>query len=196
MIEFWNNLQASIKITIIIALVGWLIAIWQTILAIRNRKSSVVFENRLKIYNEYFKKIDGINERLTIDFAEFIGPVLNQFYEKILTDPENINDKLIDLQRAAGNIITKSSATIMQATQELQTLRFIASNKTLEILNDYKRLAESQTKIVSELFGSINISNFQSYDINRNSTLKEVGTQLLETRDKLEKQMRDDLGLK
>ena len=49
-------------IPIVIAGIGWIIAIWQTINAKRNKKDAVIFENRLQIYNEYFKKIDDIND--------------------------------------------------------------------------------------------------------------------------------------
>ncbi len=37
MIEFWNSLENPIKITLFIAIAGWVVAIWQSIIAFRNR---------------------------------------------------------------------------------------------------------------------------------------------------------------
>lgn len=196
MIEFWNNLEQASKLAIIIAFIGWAIAFWQAILAYKRRKSAIIFENRLEIYNEYFRKLDSINESLTIDFSNFIGPAINQILVKILSEPEKANETMIELHKAASDIISKSANTISKTNQELQTLRFIASEKTIKILNEYKELAGSQAKIISELFNSLNISSFQSFDINKNSILKEIGKKLLLTKDKLEKQMRADLGLR
>jgi len=188
-------LDFTIIIPIFLALVGWSIAVWQTINANRNKKDAVIFENRLKIYNEYFKKIDDINGRLMIDFQEFIGPTVGQVFEKILTDPENSSNEIIKMQSALSDMISKSSKTITQTTQELQNLRFIASRKTLKILDDYNKLAESQINILPEILATIDFSNLQNFDLNKNINLKESGKRLIETRDKLEKQMREDLGL-
>ncbi|RLD57085.1 MAG: hypothetical protein DRJ01_14325, partial [Bacteroidetes bacterium] len=138
MTEYWTEIDSATKTTIIvtllIAIVGWIIAIWQFRIANRNKKSSIVFENRLNIYNEYFNKIDDINERLMIDFDEYLGPTIKNIYKTIINDPENSNHALIDLQTALSEITRKTSKTISQTTQELQKLRFIASKKTLEIL--------------------------------------------------------------
>ncbi len=71
--EIWNSLDGKTQITIIvtgsIAVIGWIIAIWQFRIANRLKKTSIVFENRLKVYNEYFHKIDDINDRLMIDLG-------------------------------------------------------------------------------------------------------------------------------
>lgn len=188
-------MDIKILFPIVIAVVGWIIAIWQTINANRNKKDAVIFENRLKIYNEYFKKIDDINGRLMIDFQDFIGPTIGEVFEKILKDPENSTTEIIKMQGALSDMISKSSKTITQATQELQNLRFIASQKTLKILDEYKILAESQVNILPEILATIDFSRNQNFDLGMNNNLKEVGQKLLETRNLLEKQMREDLGL-
>lgn len=180
---------------IIIAVVGWVIAIWQTINANRNKKNAIIFENRLKIYNEYFKKIDDINERLMVDFQDFIGPTIGKVFDKILNDPENSTTELLNMQQALSDVISKSAKTITQTTQELQNLRFIASQKTLKILDEYKILAESQLNILPEILTTIDFSQVQNFDISMNNDLKEIGQKLIETRNRLEKQMREDLGL-
>ncbi|WPP49490.1 hypothetical protein [Catalinimonas niigatensis] len=197
--EIWNSLDEKTKftilVTIIIAVIGWVIAIWQFRVANKLKKTSLVYENRLKVYNEYFHKIDDINDRLMIDFQEFIGPTVNKVYAQILTDPENSNQSLIEMQNAMSKILSRSSKTITQATQELQKLRFIASKKTLKILDEYKDLAQSQINIIPELLGSINVNSFQNYDALRNQQLIAIGQKLIETRDALEKQMRKDLDI-
>lgn len=200
MLDLWKSLDNKSKVTLVttlsIAVVGWIIAIWQFKVANRLKKKSVVFEQRLKIYNEYFHKIDDINERLMIDFQEFIGPIINKVYSTILLDPENSNQALVEMQSALTDVIAKSSKTLSQTTEELQQLRFIASKKTLSILDDYKKLAQSQTNSISDLFGTIDINQLQNYNANDNEQLKIIGQKLIFTRDLLEKQMREDLGIK
>jgi hypothetical protein len=189
------SLSTATSVAILIAFIGWLIAIWQTIIANKNKKSAVIFENRLQIYNEYFNKIDNINERLMIDFHEFIGPKVSQVYKAILTNPNNSSQALIEMQEALSQMQLKSTKNINQATQELQKLRFIASKKTLEILDEYKKLAESQINKIAELLGTIDFRNFTTFDPEINNDLKAIGERLIELRNNLEKQMRDDLGI-
>ncbi len=200
MLELWNTLDNKTRVTLVttlsIATVGWIIAIWQFKVANRLKKKSVVSEQRLKIYNEYFHKIDDINERLMIDFQEFIGPVISKVYSTIILDPENSNQALVEMQSALTDIIAKSSKTLSQTSEELQQLRFIASKKTLGILNDYKNLAQSQINSISNLFGTIDINQLQNYNANDNEQLKIIGQKLISTRNLLEKQMREDLGIK
>ena len=197
--EIWNSLDDKTKITILstvtIAVIGWVIAIWQFRVANRLKKTSLVYENRLKVYNEYFHKIDDINDRLMIDFQEFIGPTVNKVYAQILTDPENSNQSLIEMQEALSKIISNSSKTINETTQELQKLRFMASKKTLKILNEYRDLAQSQINIIPELLGTINTNSFQNFDVSQNQELVKVGQKLIETRNALEQQMRKDLDI-
>lgn len=59
MYEFWNSRGTNHQITIFLGFVGWAIAIWQSIVAFKHKKDSVVFENRLQIYNEYFQNFDS-----------------------------------------------------------------------------------------------------------------------------------------
>ena len=178
-----------------IAVAGWIMAIWQFVVANKHKKSAIIFENRLKVYNEYFEKIDDINDRLMIDFQEYIGPTINQVYEKILTDPENSNQALIEMQKALGDMISKASKSINQTTQELQKLRFIASKKTLKILNEYRDLAQLQVQMLPEVLKTVNIHESQNFDTRENENLKSIGHRLIETRNELEKQMRIDLGI-
>lgn len=189
------GLSNTLIITIIIAFIGWAIAIWKTIIANKYKKSAVIFENRLKIYNEYFEKIDGINERLMIDFQELLGLKVNQVYKAILTDPNNSSHALIDMQEALSQMQIKSTKNINQANQELQKLRFIASTKTLIILDEYKTLAESQINKISELLGTIDFRKFTNFDTEKNMELKTIGERLITLRNELENQMRADLGI-
>ncbi len=188
-------MELKIIIPIVVALIGWVIAIWKTIIINKYKKSSVVFENRLKIYNEYFRKIDNINERLMIDFEKYLGPTINKVFESIMTDPENSNHSIINMQKELSNIQTKSMKTINQANEELQQLRFIASSKTLSILNEYKKLAYSQIKLIPDVLATINMFEFQNINIDENSKIKLIGQKLIDTRNELEKQMRKDLGI-
>lgn len=188
-------MDLALLITILISVVGWIIAIWQTINANKNKKSAVIFEKRLRIYNEYFKKIDDINDRLMIDFQEFIGPTINEVYKSILKNPENSSESIINMQQELSKLLSKSSKTITQSTQELQNLRFISTQKTLKILDDYKSLAESQINIIADTLNTINCANFHNFDLNKTNRLKEIGEKLISTRNLLEKQMREDLQL-
>ncbi len=199
-LELWSTrddkTKATLITTLLVALIGWFIAIWQFRVASGLKKKSVVFEQRLKIYNEYFHKIDDVNERLMIDFQEFIGPIMNKVYSTILLDPENSNQALVEMQAATTDVIAKTSKTLSQTTGELQLLRFIASKKTLIILDNYKILAQSQITSLSDLFGSIDVNKLQNYNADDNEHLKAIGEKLISTRNLLEKQMREDLGIK
>lgn len=197
--EIWNSLDSKTQYTLIvtasIAIIGWVVAIWQFRVANKLKKRSIIFENRLKIYNEYFHKIDDINDRLMIDFQKFIGPVMTNLYERILKEPDNSNDAMIEMQQALAKMTSDSAKTVNETAHELQKLRFIASKKTLQILDEYKALAQSQIEIIPDLLQSINIQEFENYDTNQNEKLRQVGMKLIETRNSLERQMRKDLDL-
>jgi len=194
--ELWTSLDTSHQITIVLAVIGWGVAIWKSYVAHQHKKDSVIFENRLEIYNKYFQKLDDINERLMIDFQEFMGPTIQNFYVQILEDPENSNQALIELQQSLSEVQLKASKTISQAEQELQKLRFIATEETLEILDRYKNLANLQLKKMEDVLGSIDIQEFQNFDADENQELVEIGNELIATKNNLESQMREDLGIK
>lgn len=196
MIDFWNSLSTDYQITIILAIIGWSVAIWQSIVAYKHKKASVIFENRINIYNDYFQKIDGINERLMIDFQEFIGPTIHDFLKKVLENPNGSNQYILELQKALDEVQIKASKTISQAEQELQKLRFIATERTLEILNRYRDLAKLQLECMCDVYESIDLQNHQSFDVDQNQKLVQVGKDLISTKNELEKQMKKDLGIK
>jgi len=180
----------------IILIIGWLIAIWQSIVVLRISKKSSLFQKRIEIYNNYFQKLDEINDKLSIDYQEYFGPFINNIYTKILENPDNSNSFLNELQQGLSSMFQKSMKTIQHSTQELQTLRFIASKKTLLILDEYKCLAESQTEIIGEIFSTIDIYSQNALEIAGNQKLIDVSTNLVQLKNKLESQMREDLGIK
>lgn len=194
--EISANLSIMNWITIVIAIIGWSVAFWKIKAVHKLEKESVIFENRLRIYNEYFQKLDEINEHLRIDFEEFAGSTINKLLAKILRDEGNYENTIFELQEALNDIQIKATKTMSESEQELQKLRFIASADTLGILDNYRKLAKKQLDQLTNIYGSVDIQNFQNFDRIENEKLKEIGEELREAKNELEIQMRKDLVIK
>lgn len=64
------------------------------------------------------------------------------------------------------------------------------------ILDNYRKLAKKQLDQLTNIYGSVDIQNFQNFDRIENEKLKEIGEELREAKKELEIQMRKDLGIK
>ena len=192
--EFTMDLE--LLIAIIVALIGWIIAIVKIRIAKKNKISTTIFEKRLSIYNEYFTKLDSINENITIDAEEYLQPVLNDLYDGIISNPESAGEHLIKLSKEMNEFTRKAGKSMNQAHSELNTLRFISTEKTREILNEYRTLSKMQLDALNDLYKTINLFDKDNLiNPDANSKLKEIGKELELIRDKLEIQMRKDLGV-
>jgi hypothetical protein len=193
--EFITKLDIGHYLAFSIAFFGWTFGFVQLRIANKHKKESAIFDKRLSIYNEYFQKLDQINDRLMIDAKEFMGDTMQSIYKGILQDPENITEHLIELNSKFSEITAKASKNMNQAFNEISTLRFIATKRTLAILNEYRALGKMQQESLSKVIGSIDLRNGGAINPEYNQELIDIGNKLIETKDKLEAQMRKDLNV-
>jgi len=169
------------------------------------RKKADIRNRRFDIYHKSLTKIDELNERLSTVFRELLTVDLNRILEKILLNPEDFNNIIVERQNLLYDRISESMKIVSQTYSEFNALRLIASKETLRLLDSYQDIAGRQMQLNSEIINSIelirpDVSREETIAQISNSTLAKQMSSLQEESNKLrsdlEKQMRKDLGEK
>lgn len=87
-------------ITIVIATIGWSLAIIQFCYKRKWQKKDLLASRRYDAYSQYLRKCEEINENMRKD-PQTICSIAMDFYEKLFKEDntENMNDILIELKK-------------------------------------------------------------------------------------------------
>jgi hypothetical protein len=204
MIDWFQDLNSNSKLLLLIAAVGWTIAIFQIFINQKHKKVSIILEKRITSYNDYLVKINEIRTNLESFFLKYTMSSMD-FTSKLKyldldSDSDNdffdkgINDIIImtdDFSKLCFEYLIKSR-------NNLQDLRLICSIKTYKLVNEYNNLLEKQIQGLIDTNKKFSQKNLNEIDtlVTNDEKLKSSNDELMIILDRLERQMRIDIGIK
>lgn len=159
-----ENYKMSIEliITIIIAIVGWIIAViemkknrnWQRKDAIANR--------RYEAYSKYLAKIDEISGQMKKAPQEIIGKMQTEFLTSLFKDG-NSDEALIRFNKQLAEYVSNSVEPMSIMKQEISSLKLVASPKMLVLLDELQALTDDLYNDFQNCLSKLNPSDTESF---------------------------------
>ena len=159
-----ENYKMSIEliITIIIAIVGWIIAViemkknrnWQRKDAIANR--------RYEAYSKYLAKIDEISDQMKKAPQEIIGKMQTEFLTSLFKDG-NSDEALIRFNKQLAEYVSNSVEPMSIMKQEISSLKLVASPKMLVLLDELQALTDDLYNDFQNCLSKLNPSDTESF---------------------------------
>lgn len=156
-------------ITIVIATIGWTLAIFQFFVNRRWQKRDYIKQQRYEAYKGFMNKLDSIGASMRIDPSKNVFSLMSEFLASIL---QSIGNDSIDPQTSVASFShrlleqTKQSCEPLQEINgEINNIKLIASDALLVKLEELQNLNKdlyNEMMISLNAIGKENIPNFES----------------------------------
>lgn len=173
-------------VTIIIAVVGWVIAIAQSV---RNRKlqnANMLAERRAKVYSAFMCKIDDISAKMNTIPKRMMNDMV-ELLIKDFSDENKIDEsKVLNFNSKLADIMSECIQPILILKQELNALRLVSSEELLVKIQELQDLTEALYDDFQSCYNKINfrdISTFKKFEMvdneSRNKRFKELYDEII-----------------
>lgn len=168
--------MSSELVTIGIAVLGWLLAIFQFIANRRWQKRDRLQTRRYEAYNSFMSQMDSISESMRNNPTTSVTSMIKEFMAAVIS---SMNNDAIDVGSATLSFTNKlldqtqeCCKPLMQINGEINSIKLIASKKLLIKLEELQKLNEdlyNEMMLALKVIGKEQIPDFQN--------LKTVGQQ-------------------
>lgn len=156
------NMSIELIITIIIAVVGWIIALIEMRKNRNWQKKDAIANRRYEAYSRYLAKIDEISGQMKKAPQEIIGKMQTELFSSMLKD-DNMDEALIKFNKQLADYISSSVEPMSIMKQEISSLKLVASPKMLVLLNELQALTEDLYNDFQNCLSKLNPSDAESY---------------------------------
>lgn len=120
-------MENSLIITIIIAVIGWILAFINIYKNRQWQKKDILANRKYETYNRFLTKLDAISYNMRKSPQKIIGETLGNFLISIQKEDADINEELIKFNREISKFLQSSIEPIYIIKNELASLRLTAS---------------------------------------------------------------------
>jgi hypothetical protein len=159
----------------------------------------------LEIYKQALDDIDAVNRKLASLFSGVFLSDLQQFLADMIRDRTNLDTHVLNMNRRMNSRIVEVNEIMSTFYGRLDKVRLVASQQTLKLLDEYREISTRAIAAQSELTNSINLpkstkelseSGIITFNKDSMEKLGSVQQRWASIREKLEMQMRKDVGYK
>lgn len=168
---------------------------------VRREREEKLFDTRKEEYQQYFKKMEEAARLAGQDYDKYLSETLPNACRK-LYESNSSPEALVEYQKTISDFTKGVSDGFQKATNELVSLRIVCSNQLIELLDvfedTYQSMMNLQPQMLEELKVSLTTESFItgqfSFDTPSKVKMTELGALLADTKGKIIKTMRLELG--
>lgn len=155
-------MSIELIITIIIAVVGWIIALIEMRKNRNWQKKDAIANRRYEAYSRYLAKIDEISGQMKKAPQEIIGKMQTELFSSMLKD-DNMDEALIKFNKQLADYISSSVEPMSIMKQEISSLKLVASPKMLVLLDELQALTDDLYNDFQNCLSKLNPSDTESF---------------------------------
>ena len=172
--------------------------------SIRLNRKAELRTQRFAVYKEALDELDRLNQRLSTVFSELLVTDFQALLRNMLTaPPEKLTEHILGMNNILNTRIAQMNEIINVMYSRLNTVRLVASEESIEILDEMRDNAARILAAQHDLMSSISLPRspaeigdssrpvFSKPAMENLAKLQEI---YAESRKRLEKQMRQDVG--
>ncbi|WP_337421144.1 hypothetical protein [Phocaeicola sp.] len=163
-------------------------------------KRKYQYESKKDQYINFFQMLDSFSGKQNIKTVENITPIINDFYSAFLRATNNSEEQYkassLFMERIQ-NLMNENNTEFIRLKQETNTIRLIASDEVISLLNDLEKIYEDMFDISNIIIKNIphNIIENNQNELQTNRVLiEQIAQNAITIKNKLILQMRDDLS--
>lgn len=163
-------------------------------------KRKYQYESKKDQYINFFQMLDSFSGKQNIKTVENITPIINDFYSAFLRATNNSEEQYkassLFMERIQ-NLMNENNTEFIRLKQETNTIRLIASDEVISLLNDLEKIYEDMFDISNIIIKNIphNIIENNQNELQTNMVLiEQIAQNAITIKNKLILQMRDDLS--
>lgn len=150
-------------ITIILAIVGWSIAIWQIYLNRKWQKRDALADRRYVIYSKFLAKVDEMSSQMSKAPQKLMGDIYTEFLREAMSDGADVNAATVKFSKQLADYVSDSIKPMWTFKQELSNLKLIASDELLEIIEAVQVLTEDLYNDYQNCLNRLDVKNIESF---------------------------------
>lgn len=189
-------MSTELIITIGIAVVGWIIAIWQTIDKRKHSKEEAIRQRKFEAYSRFMVKCDTLFAKIRKTPQEVIGEMVVDSV-KALANREATSEQVAEVVIGKGLVKMLKDITepMYEINSELSSLKLVASQEMLAMIDELQDLSEGLYHDFDILIAQLTDKNGQEV-LNRleEHSGKSRAQRCAELEDAILKLMRKELG--
>lgn len=156
-------MDTELMITIILAIVGWSIAIWQIYLNRKWQKRDALADRRYVIYSKFLAKVDELASQMSNAPQKLMGDIYTEFLREIMQEGADTDAATIKFSKKLAGYVSDSIKPMWVFKQELSSLKLIASDEFLEIIEAMQALTEDLYNDYQNCLNRLDAKNLESF---------------------------------
>ncbi len=168
---------------------------------VKREREEKLFDTRKDEYQGYFKKMEEAARLAGLDYDKYLTETLPNASRK-LYESNYSPEAMVEYQQTLNAFTKGINEGFQKASNELVSLRIVCSNQLVLLLDEfegtYKAMMSLQPQMLEEIKTSLTMESFVTGQFNFETPSKvqmtELGVVLVNTRNRIIKTMRKELG--
>lgn len=163
-------------------------------------KRKYQYESKKEQYIKFFQFIDSFTGKQNLYCVDKMTPIITEFYAGFLATTEDNTEQnkvCTAYMERVQNLMNENNTELMKVKQETNTIRLIASQEVIELLDlmerTYDNMFNTSSQIINMLPNNI-MTNNQTMLQKHIEILTEISQSFLNIKNNLIQQMRNDLN--
>ena len=187
-------MEVGLIITVLIALIGWGIAIWQMYLNHKWQKRDALIQRKYEIYSRFMVKVDEAYNEFMKSPDIITGNIMSDFLTASMDgDKEEIHNAIANVNRGLIDFVWNSIKPMQTLNSEMSAVRLIASEELLLLVDELQELIMAALPKLEDGMSRLDINDAESF--NMILQLREVKPfdKIEILKEKIESQMRKEI---
>lgn len=163
-------------------------------------KRKYQYESKKEQYLKFFQLIDSFTGKQNLSCINKMAPIITEFYAGFLAaidDKTEQNKVCTAYMEKIQNLMNENNTELMKVKQETNTIRLIASQEVVELLNLMEKTYDNMFDISAQIINMLpnNIMGNNQIALQKHAEiLTEISQSALNIKENLIQQMRNDLN--
>lgn len=187
-------MEVGLIITVLIALIGWGIAIWQMYLNHKWQKRDALIQRKYEIYSRFMVKVDEAYNEFMKSPDIITGNIMSDFLTASMDgDKEEIHNAIANVNRGLIDFVWNSIKPMQTLNSEMSAVRLIASEELLLLVDELQELIMAALPKLENGMSKIDINDAESFNMILQLREEKPFDKIEILKEKIESQMRKEI---
>lgn len=156
-------MEIGLIVTIIIAIVGWVFALWQMRQNRKWQKRDKLADRRFEAYSRFLVIADSLSAEMKKSPQKMMGQMLTEFLSSIMAEEDNTEDALIKFNTRLTQYLSTCIEPMCTIKQELSALKLVASPEMLVLIDRLQVLTDDLYNDFHNCLARVDVKNSESF---------------------------------
>ena len=156
-------MKTELIITIIIAIIGWSLAIWQMRQNRKWQQRDKLADRRYEAYSKFLVIADSLSAEMKKSPQKIMGQMVKEFLSSIMADDADTEGALIKFNTELTKYLGTCIEPMCTIRQELSALKLVASSEMLVLIDRLQVLTDDLYNDFQNCLARVDVKNSESF---------------------------------